>query len=384
MKMKKTVKQKKNSKKAKIPSVQQVSKLIETLKSDIPSQPRHRRYKSNDATVEKLGEMLRDNPNGLLILRDELVGLLASWEKSGHEGDRTFYLESWNGSSSFDTDRIGRGSIFIPNLCLSLFGGIQPDKLRSLLELIADALANDGTLQRFQILVYPDNTPWEWRDQIPDKAARDAVYDIFEKLADFEPVNWGASPSDTYNKFPFFKFSHEAQELFIEWSTKLHREKIATEDDQLIVQHLAKYEKLFASLALIFHLVDCAANNATGDVRKEAALLAWAWCDYLETHARRCYSLLADDGACSALALSKKIEDGKLKDGFTGHEVLRHGWRYLSKPESVQPALAWLEDRGWIRSLPIPTTGKGGRPTIAYQINPKTQKQDAPIAGVIL
>jgi hypothetical protein len=34
-----------------------------------------RRYKTNDSTVEKLGELLRENPVGLLILRDELVGV---------------------------------------------------------------------------------------------------------------------------------------------------------------------------------------------------------------------------------------------------------------------------------------------------------------------
>jgi hypothetical protein len=40
-----------------------------------PSRPVLRRYKTNDSTVEKLGELLRENPVGLLILRDELVGV---------------------------------------------------------------------------------------------------------------------------------------------------------------------------------------------------------------------------------------------------------------------------------------------------------------------
>ena len=114
--------------------------------------------------------MLRDNPFGLLIMRDELAGLLASWEKEGREGDRAFYLEAWNGSSSFDTDRIGRGSIRIPNLCASIFGGIQPDKLTMYLEQAANSLANDGMLQRFQLLVYPDPVPWRYVDQFPNKA----------------------------------------------------------------------------------------------------------------------------------------------------------------------------------------------------------------------
>lgn len=40
--------------------------------------PARRRYLLNDATIEKLGEILRDNPNGVLLFRDELVGFLRS------------------------------------------------------------------------------------------------------------------------------------------------------------------------------------------------------------------------------------------------------------------------------------------------------------------
>jgi Protein of unknown function (DUF3987) len=79
-------------------------------------------------------------------LRDELVGLIATWEREGREGERAFFLEAWNGNQSFDTDRIGRGHISIPNLCASVFGGIQPDKLTVYLEQAAHALANDGML----------------------------------------------------------------------------------------------------------------------------------------------------------------------------------------------------------------------------------------------
>ena len=88
-------------------------------------------------------------------MRDELVGLIASWDKSGREGDRQFFLEAWNGTDDYDTDRIGRGTIIIPNLCVSIFGGMQPDKLTAYLEQASDALGNNGLLQRFQLLVYP-------------------------------------------------------------------------------------------------------------------------------------------------------------------------------------------------------------------------------------
>jgi DNA primase len=94
-----------------------------------PERPTMHRYKTNDATVEKMSELLNENPNGLLLFRDELVGLLTTWEKQGRESDRAFFLEAWNGDGSHTTDRIGRGTIFTENLCISVFGGIQPSKL---------------------------------------------------------------------------------------------------------------------------------------------------------------------------------------------------------------------------------------------------------------
>lgn len=360
------------AKDAKKGDLDSIAKELQGHRQQSPETPILRRYKSNDTTVEKLGELLRENPAGLLVLRDELVGLIASWDKEGREGERAFYLEAWNGNASFDTDRIGRGSIFIPNLCVSIFGGIQPDKLTGYLEQAANALANDGMLQRFQLLVYPDHRPWEWRDRIPAKDARDRAFAVFDALADFDPETWGAAPVDDFAKFPHFRFDEAAQEIFIEWSGDLHRVKMPAEDHPIIAQHLAKFDKLFPALALILHLVECAATGQRGPVKVDSALRAAAWCDYLEAHARRCYGLLTDDGLRAAQALADKVRQGKLTDGFTARDVRRNQWRSLTTDEAVQAALDWLEDEGWLRADEVGGAGPGtGRRTWRYFINPK-------------
>jgi len=359
---------------AKKPSKGDPAAIARELRShgeQAPEAPVLRRYKTNDSTVEKLGELLRENPAGLLVLRDELVGLIATWEREGREGERAFFLEAWNGNQSFDTDRIGRGHISIPNLCVSIFGGIQPDKLTVYLEQAAHALANDGMLQRFQVLVYPDPRRWEWRDRSPDKAARDAAYAMFETLADFDPVRWGAAPADDFARFPWFHFDDEAQAVFIEWSEDLHRSRVPNEDEPIIRQHLAKFDKLFPALALVFHLVEGAADGVRGPVTKEAALRAAAWCEFLEAHARRCYGLLKDDGLRAAQALAAKLERDALEDGFTLRDVRRNQWRNLTADEAIQAALDWLEDEDWLRSEASGGTGPGtGRRTVRYRINP--------------
>lgn len=116
-----------------------------------------KRFKTNDATVEKIGALLLDNPNGIMIIRDELSGWLKTLEKAGREGDREFFLESWNGYGSFTVDRIGRGTLHIPSLCLSIFGGLQPGKLDAYIsQALNSGAGDDGMLQRFQLLMYPE------------------------------------------------------------------------------------------------------------------------------------------------------------------------------------------------------------------------------------
>jgi hypothetical protein len=123
----------------------------------------------------------------------------------------------------------------------------------------------------------------------------------------------------------------------------------------LIQQHLAKYDKLFPALALLFHLVDCVqiGQQNCGPVKAASATKAAAWCEYLESHARRCYGLLADEGLRAAQSLTSKIAEGKLSNNFTMRDVRRNQWRNLTTDEAVKAAIDWLEDEGWLQSYKV-------------------------------
>lgn len=329
-----------------------------------PEKPYARRFKSNDATVEKLGDILVHNQMGMLVFRDELIGLLSSWDKEGREGDRAFYLEGWNGTGSFSVDRISRGSLHIKCLCLSVFGGIQPDLLERYLSGIASSLDNDGRIQRFQVLVFPEAVRWEWRDRYPVAGAREAIRDLFDRLASFDPIQDGADAADDFVKLPHFQFDDAAQELFIEWSTELHRELIAKEQNPLMQQHFGKFEKLFCSVALILHL----AEGNIGPVKVDSAIRAAAWCEYLAGHARRVYGLVEVGKVNAAKMVLRRLTDGKLADHFTARDVYKKGWTGISTNTEAENALGILEDFGWIHGYE--TFEQPGRPTVRYQINP--------------
>jgi len=127
--------------------VEPIRTAFEALKE--PKAPTERRYLVNDATIEKLGELLNENPNGLLQFRDEDTGFLHMMDREGNENARAFFCEGWNGNSSYTYDRIERGTIYIAACCLSKLGGIQPGPLRHYLkEVFGSGERDDGFVQR--------------------------------------------------------------------------------------------------------------------------------------------------------------------------------------------------------------------------------------------
>jgi hypothetical protein len=342
--------------------------------------PNERRYLTHDPTVEKLGELLRDNPRGLLLVRDELSGWLQAFDRPGREGDREFFLEAWNGTSSFTTDRIGRGTIHIPALCLSVFGGIQPGKLRPLVMRALDGGAgDDGLLQRLQVLVWPDRPPpWTPPTDRPDPEARaraDAIY------AWLDTQTAATVKANTEGTIPYLTFTPPAQAVFDEWRDELEVRLRSDDlgDTPAFAAHLAKYRSLMPALALLFELIAIAGGGvlATGQVGEPAARLAAAWCEYLEYHAKKLYAAELMGGVAVAHLLADKIAAGAIPDGVAVRDVYRAGWSGLRAPERVVWGLDVLAEHGWVR---IEQAGDR-RPAQLIRLHPDLRSPTKPLAS---
>lgn len=292
-----------------------------------PPPPVRRRYLVHDVTVEKLGEILKGNPRGVLLFRDELTGFLKTLERDGHEADRAFFLESWNGTGRFSYDRIGRGTVDIEAACISILGGIQPGPLSVYLARAARGGGDDdGLVQRFQLVAWPD-LPGEWQDvdTLPDAQARQRAFEVFERLDRIDPAAVGAeTPAE--GGLPFLRFTPAAQEVFTEWRGELERRLRKGDLPSMLEAHLAKYRSLIPSLALLIHLADI----GRGQVGENALLMACAWGEYLESHARRLYAPALSPSTTAARALAKHIKAGDLEEVFTPGLSSRRGgaaWR---------------------------------------------------------
>lgn len=350
------------------PNIEGIKRRYANLEE--PEKPIWRRFKTNDSTIEKMAELLEQNPRGILLFRDELTGLLTSWDREGREPDRAFYLEAWNGYGSITSDRIGRGTVHVDNLCVSILGGIQPAKLLAYLHQATSELDNDGFMQRMQLMVYPDVPPdWQLVDEYPNKVARERVSRIIKKLAGMDFTQYGAETDEGEISLPCLRFNDEAQELFNEWLTELQG-KLQEDEAPVILEHLNKYRSLMPSLALIDHLVNVADGTASGPVGLQSAEKAAAWCEYLESHARRIYGLVGDVGQRAAVELAKKIKAGKLESGFTIREVYhRRAWHLLNTKETVEKACAELVEASWLKEDQKAIPGR--QPVNVFYINPK-------------
>lgn len=346
---------------------QDTSSLEQKLVALASAAPHARRYIVNDPTVEKLGILMQQNPQGLLMLRDELTGWLYGMERKGHESDRPFYLEAWNGDGTFEVERVGREQVVIPALCLSIVGGIQPGPLseymRAAVRPGADA---DGFMQRFQLVVYPD-IPHDICniDRDEDHAARQQAAEIFQHLDKLDPAKLGAQTEA--GAPPFLRFAPAAQPL-VDAFLLASRSAVRKQGEHpALLSHESKYSKLMPALALLFHLADWANGKEGGPVSATAAALAQRWCEYLRPHARRVYSLHREGESGPARLLAERIKRGELSTSFTARQVYQRGWAGLSR-ESVEEAIAALIDHGLIREERQQT---GGRPTKVCHVSPK-------------
>ena len=332
--------------------------------------PKERRYIANDSTIEQLAVLLSENANGLLVQRDELMGFLNMMEKPGHENDRAFYLESWSGDGRYKVDRITRSSISVNGMRLSILGGIQPARIKNYIyEVTSDSAGNDGFIQRFQMLIYPDQKKsWELVDRKPQREAKAHVEFIFSELADLDLLD--LNPLGDSNALPYLRFSDEAQEVYYQWITKLENRLLQQNFDPPALQtHLGKYRSLMPTLALIFFLISYVESKFLGNqVPKWAANQAVQWCEYLEAHAKKVYGLLGELQLDSAKAFMKKVVEGKIKDGESIRDIYRHHWSLLDSPKKVESAIALLSEHGWCQTQQVFT---GGAPSEVIRLNPK-------------
>jgi Protein of unknown function (DUF3987)/RepB DNA-primase N-terminal domain len=329
--------------------------------------PTRKRYIVNDATVEKLGELLKENTNGLCIFRDELSGFLNSLDRDESSNDRSFYLEAWDGGGYYTYDRIGRGTVDIDPATVSILGGIQPSKIKSYIYgAINGTNSDDGLIQRFQLAVYPDiNKNFKLIDKYPNTKAKIPIVEKFKNINNWQPY---VMEKNSFGKDePFFlRFEPKAQLIFNRWFE--NNERVCRDNQHPALEsHFAKYRSLLPSLALLIELVDSSDLHSIQSISTSSTNKAVKLVEYLRTHALRIYGMSEKPEIEGANLIISRLD--KLKDPFTAREIHRKGWVGLTDKKVVEKVLELLEEHNYCRKKVI-YPASGGRPSAEYYLNP--------------
>jgi hypothetical protein len=326
------------------------SRLSKEDKAAMP-QPGQTRLRIGDTTVEAAQIVLEGSPDGVLCLQDELSGFFGAMDKynSGKSAsaDRAFWLQAYNGGE-YAVFRVGRGVALIPNLSVSLLGGIQPEPIR---KLAADA-ADDGLLQRILPIVLRPATLG--RDE-PRPAAAGVYSGLVERLHRLRPPSWMGGGSVT--------FTPAAQAIRCELEARhLSLQSVETVNRKLAA-HIGKYDGLFARLCLVWHCIEHAmrapdqSEVATTIGADTAQRVADFLHGFLLRHAFAFHAgtlgLSSDHDALTALAgfiLARSL------DRVTNRDVHRsgpNGLRGMTERE-VRPLLEQMATLGWLGMVPGP------------------------------
>lgn len=337
--------------------------------AEAPEPPCLRRIVLKDTTVEKAALLARDNPRGLLLLRDELAGFIGAMDKySGSGSDRPFWLEA-HGGRPYTVDRVKHEQpVRIPALSIGIIGGIQPDRLQSMV-LAGD---DDGLAARFLYLVPERRPPVRPLGAHDEQAALHALKQLATLPFDEQPegrLSWRVVPfeeaaADHMHAFRLDSAAREedASGLFLSW--------------------LGKLPGLAARLALILEFLWWCGDRPSQpepDIVSAAAMRAAVTFleDYALPMARRALGeATLPQAEQDATTLARWLmRQEPLPQTINSRELRQQ--RVLLKREAKRydAALAELEDASWVRRTDGREGGSNGRQRKDWQVNPTIRPQ---------
>jgi hypothetical protein len=250
-----------------------------------PHRPTAERVHVNDTTLEALIPILKENPRGVMLERDELVGWVKAMDqyKAGGKGaERQYWLSAWS-NRPVSVDRKGQsGPTSVLRPFVSVVGSIQPSVLPELAE-----NREDGMLERF-LFAYPETLNAMWTEDEVSDAAKAAYQDLYERLRDL-----GMEADELGD--PIEKpvtFSTEAKQLYVATYNNHRLEMSLPGFPSYLRSPFSKLEAYFLRITLIlaacrFTLDGLAERVEAGDVLRALALT-----DYFKEQARRVFGAL--------------------------------------------------------------------------------------------
>ena len=205
-----------------------------------PLKPVCKRTLISDITTEALCLRLKENPQGLLLYRDELAGWIGSFNQYKKSGsDEAHFLSIWSGKAVRVDRKTDAQFLYIENPNLSIVGGIQPGIM--LRKLRGEHLDN-GLAQRF-LFAFPDDRVRGWTDKEISDSVIQSVQMVYETLLNLVDKN---EPENQ-----LVKLSSDARDIIRDYTDALAVEIDIAKD--VTAEALGKMPAYLGRIALVLH-----------------------------------------------------------------------------------------------------------------------------------
>jgi DNA polymerase I-like protein with 3'-5' exonuclease and polymerase domains len=324
---------------------------------DPPQKPIYPRVTLSDITIEKIAEVLEDNPRGVLVARDELAGWLASFTRyKGKTGgsDLPHWLEMFRaGAIVVDRKTGDRRHYFVERAAASITGGIQPGVLARALTL--DFLDAGGGARL--IMAMPPKLPKQWSEVEIDPTVEEAYHRALDQLLDLDLTEKNGE------RVPHvLRLSPEAKAAWIEFYDGWAQEQAVVEGE--LAAAYSKLEAYAARFTLLHHVVGRVAggDDDLAPVERESVEAGVILCRWCANEVRHIYSTLTETE--EQRDTRRLVEFIRSRGGkITARQLQRSNPRKYPTAEAAEAALFALVEAELGEWTEQPPTAKGGRAT---------------------
>lgn len=312
----------------------------------------------DDLTLAVIAPILRDNPRGALVVKDELASWLGSFGQftktsSGAAADVSGWLQLFNGERLIVDRKTNRESYRIFHPRLSIAGCIPPSVL-------SGALSNDffqrGLPARIFFAAPPPRANVWTNAEVPTKLESDAA-EIFKLLFDLKAEDSKEGPVPIE-----LSVATEGLEVFKAFYNRVGR--LAVESEEREEAAWSKLTGGAARLALVGHLANKLDGKPVGGPVMEAAVELASWFGH---EAERMYATFHEPP--EAVLTRRLVEFIERRCASVSVREIADNFRpFKNKPDEIERQLSGLITTQRGEWLPIVTSTKGGRPTQRFRL----------------
>lgn len=297
---------------------------------------------TGDATIPALSERLKDNPRGIFMLNEEFsswIGSIDTADRGEAMKNRGDWLQLRDGGIR-QIDRVGRGSILVPNWGASVLAACTPDGLRSQLK----STPEDGLIQRFVPCLM----------QSPNLDADGDCTKAIERWD--QALRWAFEFTTRPTPQICVRFSPEAAEYFEIERKEIRRLALSTgEFASSYAAHLGKHPGMLAEIALTFHVL-WGQGTPSSVLSLKTLETAAKYMRRVRQHAFALYSSVLGSTPAFELARSlarSMVASDECTTRINRDWMLSHCAPFRKAEDRIKrEAVQILEDADWIEATP--------------------------------